>query len=330
MKDFPKSSLSHEIDRNAYNILSEFIPDEWITRQITGQDYGIDLYVEIRTKLDHLIIGDMIALQVKGKTKIPFDGEGNFTYRPIKPSTINYWLGLPMPVFFVIVCLETKMAYWVNIKKEYREDQFGSRLNKFRSIRINKLNTLRKGYGINKLHHQYRFEKNWDKIENCIIKSLMTFTSLGPFILICRRKEKEEECSTVIQYLLIEYYNNYTTFDEYYGRKKNTVPILHWYKENEDYYGVNKNKTFSYETVHNVIDHFIKSYWNYVQFSNELFLRTYGNYFQNKYPLVFDHLKRRPLKFIISDWYAQYYYDEYEKETEEIEKIFFKDFTEFD
>ena len=70
--DFPKRNITHIIERQAIDILTQKLPKEWIVREMTERDYGIDLYIEI-VKKDQKVTGDLVAIQVKGKQKIEFD-----------------------------------------------------------------------------------------------------------------------------------------------------------------------------------------------------------------------------------------------------------------
>jgi hypothetical protein len=42
------------------------------------------------------------------------------------------------------------------------------------------------------------------------------------------------------------------------------------------------------------------------------------------------HLEARPHTFIADDWFPRFFYDAFERETTNPEKLFFSDFTEFD
>ncbi|MCX0450304.1 hypothetical protein, partial [Aeromonas veronii] len=49
-----------------------------------------------------------------------------------------------------------------------------------------------------------------------------------------------------------------------------------------------------------------------------------------KLPYLYMHLQQRPHAFVMDDWAARYYFDEYENETTNPEELFFQDFEEFD
>jgi uncharacterized protein YpmS len=76
---YPTRSNSHISESNSFDILSSVLPDEWIIRELTERDYGVDLYVEIVGE-NKKITGELVALQVKSSTKIKFNKNDQFTY----------------------------------------------------------------------------------------------------------------------------------------------------------------------------------------------------------------------------------------------------------
>ncbi|RAU84056.1 DUF4365 domain-containing protein [Pontibacter arcticus] len=326
--NFPIRDLTHIIERDAIDILNKQLPREWIIREMTERDYGIDLYIEI-VKKDKRVTGDLIALQVKGKEKIDLKPDKTFTFYSIKRSTINYWLNLPVPVFFVVVCLETKKSYWCNIREAHRSNKLiiGTSNTYYTS-----LSQDRNLDSIIKFQSNYYREKYWPAVENAIENSLMLFTSLGPFILMCKRKQDEEYCSSTIQYMLIQHYGYYNLLTRYILGKK-SVQLSEWYdKHLVMQNGVSglRSATFNFSLIKEIIDYFISDYREAIRQVNLLVLKYHSSYYSQKLPYLHLHLKLRPLAFIESDWYARYYYDEYENDTTNIESKYFEDFTDFD
>ena len=115
--EYPKRIDTHISESISFDALSSVLPDEWIIRELTERDYGVDLYIELVGK-DGKVTGDLVALQVKSTKSIQFNNKGLFTYGGIKKSTINYWLGLPVPVFLIVVNLNNKGLFtYGGIKK---------------------------------------------------------------------------------------------------------------------------------------------------------------------------------------------------------------------
>lgn len=328
--DFPQRDITHIIERQALEILTQQLPEEWIIREMTERDYGIDLYIEI-IKEDKKVTGDLIAIQVKGKKKIEIGADDTFTFYTIKKSTLNYWLHLPVPVFFIVVCIETRQSYWCNVRDANRTDKFITGASNTFYIKIAKRQNLSKN-GLMLFQLYYIREKRWGAVESAMEHSLMLFNSFGPFILMCKRKNDEEFCSTTIQYILLQHYEYFYLLSRYIlGKKPKAIP--EWYEVNlqelkkaKDYEGV----TFSYKVVKQVIQYFASDYREAVRQANLLVIKYNSKYYQKRFPYLFLHLKVRPLAFVDSDWHARYFHDEYENDTRNIEKKYFDDFTEYD
>ena len=67
-------------------------------------------------------------------------------------------------------------------------------------------------------------------VEACMEGALLSYSSLGPLVLICKRKDPKTYCSTAIQYQLIRHYENYSVLMRYLLSKKHR-PLPEWYDE---------------------------------------------------------------------------------------------------
>lgn len=327
--DFPKRITTHISESRSFDIVSKVLPSQWIIREITERDYGIDLYVEI-IKDDGFVTGDLIALQVKSTENIQFSKEGNFILGGIQRTTLNYWLGLPVPVFVLLVNLSNEKVYWCNIKFEQRLGYYNGSSKTF-SLYFKKTNNTSE-MGIKLFTYSYLIEKEWPKIESAIEKSLMSYSTLGPLLLMCSRKDKTEVCSTTIQYLLIQNYEYYTILSQYLLNKKPKY-LPEWYERNMEIQKKNNSlisPTFCYETATEMLKKISSDYRDCIIYAYELVTEHQKNYFSSKMPYLVFHLETRPPTFVESDWYARYYFDEYENETQNPEKLFFEDFNQFD
>ncbi len=126
--EFPKRAETHEIESASWGLLKALAPEEWILREVSERDYGIDAYIEIASK-DRQITGNLISVQLKGvKTAIHWKAEGSGVKRSkspqIKVSTANYWLHLPVPVFLFVADLPEKKIHFVSVKESIRK-QYG-------------------------------------------------------------------------------------------------------------------------------------------------------------------------------------------------------------
>ena len=160
----------------------------------------------------------------------------------------------------------------------------------------------------------------------------MSFSSFGPFCLICKRKPAEETCSSTVQYLFLEHYNNYYILARYLGVSK-PKPIPVWYDKQIDIHKQNgslESLRFTYGMITDIIMEIADDYREAIRRANLLVVKEQSDYFARRFPFLQMHLIERPLTFVHTDWFARYYWDEYENETQDIEKKFFDDFTVYD
>lgn len=324
---YPNRHNNHLIEKRSLQILNAKLPSEWIIREVTERDYGIDLYVEIVGASGN-VTGDMVALQVKGKERINVNDSGSFTFYQINESTLNYWKGLPIPVYFFVVCLTTEDCYWSNIREDFRSDKFQLGTDDTYRLSISNKNII-SDESQSLFILNYLREKRWGAIEIAIEKSLMFFNSFGPFVLMCKRKSDEEYCTTVIQYTLLEHYEYYSVLSRYIIGKT-PKPLPYWYDKNMEYLEDSKMLTFRYSIIKEMLNDFVDDYREAIRFVNLMVLKTHSNYFSSRFPYLHMHLKKRPLTFVQTDWYARYYHDEYENETQNIERKYFEDFSNYD
>lgn len=117
----PKRIEQHVIETKSYKIYESIIPNEWIIREITERDYGIDSYIEICE--NGYITGKMVFIQLKGANNIEITKKEKFaTYYNIGISTFNYWNNLPVPIILLYIDINKKDIYFSNIKEYIREN----------------------------------------------------------------------------------------------------------------------------------------------------------------------------------------------------------------
>jgi hypothetical protein len=118
----PKRPETHVIETETWRLLQSLAPKEWIVREVSERDYGIDAYIELVSKQGH-ITGDLISIQLKGVKRIDWKGaDGDRTARSpqIKTPTANYWLRIPVPVFLFVADLSAQDIYYVPAQEALR------------------------------------------------------------------------------------------------------------------------------------------------------------------------------------------------------------------
>jgi hypothetical protein len=225
---YPERIEDHISESASFKALAAALPSRWIIRELTERDYGIDLYVEIVSDAGE-VSGDLVALQVKSKTSLTYDASGQHIFNKIKKTTINYWLGLPVPVFFIAYCRASGGLYWSSVESNEREGQFIGD-TKTCSLRIEKKSDFSKA-GLSRFMRVYSIEKKWSRIENAIEKSLMAYNTLGPLILMCLREEDEDQCSSTVQYMLIQHYEYFVVLSDYFSHRSERIEF--WRERNK-------------------------------------------------------------------------------------------------
>ncbi len=326
---YPKRDNTHIIESESFAALSSILPKEWIIRELTERDYGVDVYIEIVGK-DGKVSGDLTALQIKGTKNMKFRKKGTYTFSGIKRTTLNYWLGLPVPVFLIVFCQKSKNIYWTSVENNHREGRFKGKSTTVSLKFLDEADFSKKGLVLFML--TYFREKRWAEIENAIEKVLMSYNTLGPLVLMCKRENDNKFCSTTIQYLLIQHYEYYTLLSRYllYNKPKY---LPYWYDRHLEHIKSNKlpsSLTFSFKVIKEMINDFVWDYRDCIIVAYELVTNTQKNYFLGKFPYLCGHLQTKPHTFVMEDWAARYFFDEYENETQDPKKLFFEDFSEFD
>jgi hypothetical protein len=127
---FPKRIATHITETASWRLLQSAAPTEWIVREVSERDYGVDCYIEIASK-DGDITGELVSAQLKGVEKL--DWKGKKTERTarspsVKSATATYWLNLPVPVFLLVADLSVSKVHYVGVKQVIRAqfDALGS------------------------------------------------------------------------------------------------------------------------------------------------------------------------------------------------------------
>ena len=160
---FPKRSSTHFTEAEANKKLMQLAPKNWVVREVTERDYGIDYYVEIFSKNNELT-GDLCSIQLKGTQGLNW-GDEKAKFSGIKTSTANYWLGLPVPVFLLVADLSEDDIYYVSVKTHLKKQFIKLSNQDTVSLPLNKKLNLKSIEGKAYLHALYHREKNTNKFE---------------------------------------------------------------------------------------------------------------------------------------------------------------------
>lgn len=116
---YPKRPDEHVIETASWRVLRAVAPPEWIVRELSERDYGIDAYIEF-VSTESNVTGRIISVQLKGTTSISWkrSAEGSRIARSpqVKSRTVNYWFALPVPVFLLVADTTEEDVFFVAVK----------------------------------------------------------------------------------------------------------------------------------------------------------------------------------------------------------------------
>jgi len=128
----PKRPPAHIKESVSWKLLQYSVPSEWIVRDVSERDYGIDCYIELVSN-ENTVTGDLLSVQLKGTENLTWKynktkdrKEAKFT--GIKIETINYWMNLAVPVFLFVAETSSNNLYFAPIKHQVR-NQYRKYLN---------------------------------------------------------------------------------------------------------------------------------------------------------------------------------------------------------
>jgi hypothetical protein len=138
---FPTRDQSHVTETASFKRLDRCIPDHWIVRHASERDYGIDCLIEPVADPGGPVEGHLLAIQMKGTKEISWRGGTDDTetvYSGTRVETVNYWMGLPLPVFLCVHDQNTDAVFYARVQHQVRrryhellkQDTFGFRLSR--------------------------------------------------------------------------------------------------------------------------------------------------------------------------------------------------------
>ncbi|MDT3716693.1 DUF4365 domain-containing protein [Pseudomonas soli] len=154
---FPQRSASHITDSRAKTLLRQALPPQWILREQSENDYGIDFHLEF-TDDNHQVIGQIAGIQLKGTASgDPRNPEALPTVA-IRRTTLNLWMMYETPVFIVMIDVDTQRIYFKSIEFEKRRAPARYIFGKTESISLRFTEEDR--MDLAQMHSHYHFAKN--------------------------------------------------------------------------------------------------------------------------------------------------------------------------
>ncbi|MFK3857202.1 DUF4365 domain-containing protein [Agrobacterium pusense] len=184
---FPKRSATHVTETNSWRILDSLAPQDWIVREVTERDYGIDAYIELVDQNDQ-ITGDLTSAQLKGVDSIKWK-KGSGTSPQIKASTAAYWLGLPLPVFLLVADIAASDVYFFPVKQAIRANYEKLRTQDSLTFPLNNALSLKSAGGPDTFRRLYAWEKLHPQFALHISNLISQIETIGDFILMNQNRD---------------------------------------------------------------------------------------------------------------------------------------------
>ena len=120
------STPPKHIGRRAGKIFTYHLPDHWVIRsQEDQEDYGVDYEIQLGLEHADVVTEDIFKIQLKGINEIKenddyFD-KGDYAERKklkysLKVDKFRHYANLEIPVFLVVVLIDKKEIFWINLQ----------------------------------------------------------------------------------------------------------------------------------------------------------------------------------------------------------------------
>jgi hypothetical protein len=225
----------------SWKILEGCAPAHWIIREVTERDYGIDAYMEIPT-LEGEITGELCSIQLKGSNTIEWkekEGEKIATFSGVDKTTVNYWMGLPIPVFLIWADLGAHKAYFASVKPQVR-NQYGKYIDErqktlsFYVLPNCELGTQEGNYSFLWL---YFMEKNFAEFRNRARGILIHLEEYNEFLIGNQGRDEFLGVEEDRQLMIIHIYESCKFLSDYLGMQWDVTDLNQIYKEDEKTFG---------------------------------------------------------------------------------------------
>lgn len=118
---FPKRVPQHISETASFKLFASKIPDNWIIREVTERDYGIDCYLELVTDENELS-GELALIQLKSRQSVQWTAKNDYTLSGIEISTSNYWFKFTIPVFIFLTDIDNHQLFFLSVQRYIRRN----------------------------------------------------------------------------------------------------------------------------------------------------------------------------------------------------------------
>lgn len=281
-KDFPIRADSHIKETESYKVFNSKIPSEWVIRDVTERDYGIDCYIELVDD-EKRLTGEIAFVQLKSTQVIEWKNNCYKFYNVTK-STTNYLNGFKIPTFIFLVDLLKKEMFFLSVKeyilqhyKEYMEKaRFAYEFSYKRDLYTKEafLENFKKG----NLYAQYRSELQY------------FITNVHSYIRFMQEHNYRDEfmqIETEDMMLFEALHRNIDFLQKYYNTNKRIPSIKQLADEGNNKYGNPYEQTLFEGVLTNMFDVFKESVLELVDIIKKMITSREQEYWMKEKNYIF-------------------------------------------
>lgn len=234
----PKRAKQHVSETASYKIFSNKIPNNWIIREVTERDYGIDCYVELVDR-ENCLTGHLISFQLKSKTTITWSKKNPdyFNFPAIDIDTVNYWYFFSVPVFICLIDISEEQVYFLPVRTFVRRNFKKFALQDKLSFRFCKKLELSTTNGIPTLVGLYFNDLKIQQFEHDAITFITHYQQYQDFV----EANVGRDCFLGVEIDRILYlkhmFNNLKSLSHYLNIKWEINPVQEYEEKSQEIFG---------------------------------------------------------------------------------------------
>ena len=189
---FPTRPDAHITETESWRLLQTVAPREWIVREVSERDYGIDAYIELVSKTG-LVTGDLMSVQLKAVENLDWGHVENGWHVTRSPSakstTATYWLHLPVPVFLFVADLHANDIFFTPVQEHIRINFQKLDNQKTMTFPLSKELSLTTDRGLARLNNMYIRERLHEQFAFHISNLIQHVDMFADFIRVNQNRD---------------------------------------------------------------------------------------------------------------------------------------------
>ena len=188
----PNRPAGHITEAQSWRLLQSLAPTNWIVREVSERDYGIDAYIEfVSTNGD--VTGELFFAQLKAVQQLTWrqsETDALASSSPsVKTSAAAYWNQLPTPVFLFVADLAEENIYFLLVQ-DYIRRNFDSLDNQGTiTFPLSSLRDLKSRTGLVRLRELHNRERKHEQFVFHISNLINQLEAFGNFIRMNQNRD---------------------------------------------------------------------------------------------------------------------------------------------